>query len=117
MNENTLDPVEFLGKIGIYYENKRFFKVQIVGIRQPDLEYLFLTLQVVGKVIGISKQNGTTFQPLPKTLPENAEFEFGGRVDMMDLSLAYLSLRYVGELSLSKEKVQGFEEEKPDFWK
>jgi hypothetical protein len=107
---DTLDPIEFLGKIGIYKESRQFFKVQVTGVRQPDLAYLFLQLQVVGEFLAEVGKQDLVFRALDAD--EHAsfgDFELGGAVDAMSISLDFVSVMYVGELMFSPDMIAKFE--------
>jgi hypothetical protein len=107
---NTLDPIEFLGKIGIYKESGQFFKVQVTGVRQPDLAYLFLQLEVVGEFLAEVGEQDLVFRTLEADEQESfSDFEFGGATDAISLSLDFVSVMYVGELLFSPTLVEKFE--------
>lgn len=107
---NTLDPIEFLGKIGIYKESGQFFKVQVTGVRQPDLAYLFLQLQTVGEFLAEVGEQDLVFRALEADEQASfGDFELGGATDAISVSLDFVSVMYVGELSFSPELIAKFE--------
>lgn len=112
--KNTLDPIDFLAKIGIYREGSQFFKVQVVGIRQPDLEYLFLNLQRIGEKMAVWAGKEMQFQSIEQE--DFEDFEFGGLVEMLGISSTSFSVPYIGELRFETSVVQLFEAEDKNFW-
>jgi hypothetical protein len=111
MKPLSLDPIDFLGKVGIYRESNSFFKVQVTGVRQPDLEYLFLALQPIDNLVYRGRErlfeNSEEYQQ---------EFEFGGSVDMMTVLEDSVQVMYIGELIFDKNVVMKFEEQNSNFW-